>query len=180
MRPEDIARLEKLADVSITQVESPRDLVALKDTARFKTVLVRLPEAAGALSAVLAETNYSSVIVLDENHSLDESLIRPTMSGLMHITGAVDENELAAMIRSAVDRSVRRGSADEPWRNLLIGESLVMRELRALIRLVGPRQATVLVTGETGTGKEMVARAIHMASKRTATKMVAVNCAALP
>jgi len=103
------------------------------------------------------------------------------MSGLMHLTGPLDEFELAAALRSAVDRSNKRNvEVNEPWRELLIGESASMRELRALIRLVGPRQATVLITGETGTGKEMVARAIHMASKRAMTKMVPVNCAALP
>ena len=55
-----------------------------------------------------------------------------------------------------------------------------MRDLHALIRLIGPRQATALITGETGTGKEMVARAIHMASRRADSEMVAVNCAAIP
>jgi transcriptional regulator with GAF, ATPase, and Fis domain len=55
-----------------------------------------------------------------------------------------------------------------------------MRDLHAMVRLVSPRQSTVLITGETGTGKEMVARAIHSASKRNAARMVAVNCAAIP
>jgi transcriptional regulator with GAF, ATPase, and Fis domain len=62
----------------------------------------------------------------------------------------------------------------------LIGESQPMKSLHAMIRLVSPRQSTVLITGETGTGKEMVARAIHTASKRSASRMVAVNCAAIP
>jgi two-component system response regulator HydG len=55
-----------------------------------------------------------------------------------------------------------------------------MRDLHALIRLIGPRQATALITGETGTGKEMVARAIHMSSRRAESSMVAVNCATIP
>ena len=55
-----------------------------------------------------------------------------------------------------------------------------MQDLHALIRLIGPRQTTALITGETGTGKEMVARAIHIASRRAESEMVAVNCAAIP
>ena len=55
-----------------------------------------------------------------------------------------------------------------------------MRELRALVRLVAPRNSTVLITGETGTGKERVAKAIHSISQRANSSMVVVNCGALP
>ncbi|MBI4877666.1 MAG: sigma-54-dependent Fis family transcriptional regulator [Acidobacteria bacterium] len=70
--------------------------------------------------------------------------------------------------------------AEEAWRKFLVGESRAMQEVVETIRLVGPRRSTVLITGETGTGKELVARAIHAASPRAAQPMVAVNCAALP
>jgi len=66
------------------------------------------------------------------------------------------------------------------WQNLLVGESRAMRDVREVITLVGSRRSTVLITGETGTGKEIAARAIHMASTRANVPMVAVNCAALP
>jgi len=55
-----------------------------------------------------------------------------------------------------------------------------MRQVSHIIRMVGPRRATVLVTGETGTGKELVARALHLAGPRRKGPMVAVNCSALP
>jgi DNA-binding NtrC family response regulator len=59
------------------------------------------------------------------------------------------------------------------------GSSSAIRDVVEVIRLVGNRRCTVLITGETGTGKEVVARALHAASKRSG-KFVAVNCAALP
>lgn len=62
----------------------------------------------------------------------------------------------------------------------LIGESAVMIELAHIIRLVAPRKATVLIEGETGTGKEVVARAIHSLSPRSAKPFVVLNCAAIP
>ncbi len=70
--------------------------------------------------------------------------------------------------------------SNEPWRRFLVGESPAMQTILQVVRLVGPRKCTVLLTGETGTGKEMVARAIHMAGARAQAPLVAVNCSALP
>ncbi len=61
-----------------------------------------------------------------------------------------------------------------------IGESAPMLALKQLIAQVAPEKATVLITGETGTGKELVAKAIHAASKRKNGLFVAINCAAIP
>ncbi|MBF5045173.1 sigma-54-dependent Fis family transcriptional regulator [Aggregicoccus sp. 17bor-14] len=61
----------------------------------------------------------------------------------------------------------------------LVGESPAMEALRKLIAQVGPSTSPVLITGETGTGKERVARALHLASGRNG-RFVAVNCAAIP
>jgi DNA-binding NtrC family response regulator len=55
-----------------------------------------------------------------------------------------------------------------------------MRDVCHIIRMVGARRATVLITGETGAGKEMAARALHMAGPRSRSPFVAVNCSALP
>ncbi len=68
----------------------------------------------------------------------------------------------------------------EPWGCFLIGDSRPMQLIAQHIRLVAPRRSTVLITGETGTGKELVARSIHAASERNRSSLVAVNCSALP
>lgn len=72
------------------------------------------------------------------------------------------------------------GQAEEPWRKFLVGNSKAMRGVAQIIRLVGTRRCTVLVSGETGTGKELAARAIHMASSRSGGPLIAVNCSAIP
>lgn len=62
----------------------------------------------------------------------------------------------------------------------MIGESEPMEQLRGMIKKVGPTHARVFITGENGTGKELVARAIHEASDRAKSPFVEVNCAAIP
>lgn len=62
----------------------------------------------------------------------------------------------------------------------MVGDSPAMQQLYASIRQVAPEKATVLLAGETGTGKELVARAIHSGSPRNEGLFVAVNCAAIP
>lgn len=62
----------------------------------------------------------------------------------------------------------------------MVGESAIMLELARLIRLVAPRTATVMIEGETGTGKEVVAKAVHRLSARSSKPFAVLNCAAIP
>jgi formate hydrogenlyase transcriptional activator len=62
----------------------------------------------------------------------------------------------------------------------IIGESPAMQKIFSLLQLIAPADSTVLLLGETGTGKELIARAIHNGSPRHAKSMIKVNCAALP
>jgi DNA-binding NtrC family response regulator len=68
----------------------------------------------------------------------------------------------------------------EPMLPEMVGTSESMRELARLIRLVAPRSTTVLIEGETGTGKEVVARALHRLSDRGSKPFAVLNCAAIP
>jgi transcriptional regulator with GAF, ATPase, and Fis domain len=78
-------------------------------------------------------------------------------------------------------RDARLAELRERWKlEALLGESRPMADLMELIARVAPRDAGVLITGETGTGKELVAQALHANSARAAGALVTVNCGALP
>src|ERR1700751_2296589 len=62
----------------------------------------------------------------------------------------------------------------------IVGTSAALQRVLGLVRLVGPTGATVLIQGETGTGKELIAEAIHECSDRASGPFVKVNCAAIP
>lgn len=128
------------------------------------------------------------IIVRDSTAALDEA-IRLTKAGAFHVVRRdAPDHELTAVISAAAScrrngdygRSTNRNPPVEQWRRTLIGESPAMQELVEFIRLVGPRRCTVLISGETGTGKELLARALHMASPRAQMPFIALNCAALP
>jgi DNA-binding NtrC family response regulator len=113
--------------------------------------------------------------------------VRLIRSGAYHCVGYLDTAEtLRESLANAADekrrraRARQRATAPEVWRSLLVGDSPAMERVLETIRLIGPRRCTVLISGETGTGKEMVARALHAASPRAHQNMVAVNCSALP
>src|SRR5688572_17458365 len=93
---------------------------------------------------------------------------------LMRVRSATDRRQLARqvdLLQRQVDPPASVGS--------LIGSSQAMLRVKDLIARAGAAPGTVLITGETGTGKELVARAIHAASSRASKPFVALNCAAL-
>ena len=91
---------------------------------------------------------------------------------LVSINNALREGRLEA------ENSGLRRQLGDRWR--LIGESEAMRTLREQVERVAASEASVLITGENGTGKEVVARSIHIHSSRSSGPYVTVNCAAIP
>jgi transcriptional regulator with GAF, ATPase, and Fis domain len=75
-----------------------------------------------------------------------------------------------------LDNNELRGSGSPK----IVGNSAALQRVLGLVRLVGPTDATVLIQGETGTGKELIAEAIHECSDRSSGPFVKVNCAAIP
>lgn len=95
----------------------------------------------------------------------------------------VDKEHLARNLRTLSDEfdgSANDEGVSKSARGLLIGETTPMKRLYRLIRKCAPSDASILITGESGAGKELVARSIHELSDRAASPMISVNCSAIP
>jgi formate hydrogenlyase transcriptional activator len=84
--------------------------------------------------------------------------------------------EIDTAAKSILDNNQLPGSGSPR----IIGDSAALREVLRLVRVVAPTDATVLIQGETGTGKELIAEAIHKCSDRSSGPFVKVNCSAIP
>jgi DNA-binding NtrC family response regulator len=97
--------------------------------------------------------------------------------GLDASNSLLPESDLASEhLRRDARYCVSSDSIDE----ILIGEGAAMTELKRVVRRVAPAHATVLITGETGSGKECVAQAVHRLCRRRCNALVSMNCAAIP
>ncbi len=126
------------------------------------------------------------VIVITAHGTIDSAVAAMKHGASDYILRPFDIEALELAIRRALDGvAVARQNAFmreeiEKEYGAFVGNSQPMQSVYQLIRQVGPSKASVFITGETGTGKELVARAIHQASPRCDALFVPINCAAIP
>ena len=113
-------------------------------------------------------------------------IVRAVRNGAVDcVVSPIDNDELCRVVRNAIIQCVRRpinaavSHAGNTFGNI-IGGSSSMQEIFQLIESVSKSNSSVLITGETGTGKEMIAQAIHANSNRREQKIVSINCGAIP
>jgi len=146
----------------------------------------KMPDGDGlSLLAACRESDPNLPVVLLTAFATVELAVEAMRQGAFDVIAKPFQPEqVAAVVSRAVEHTALRRENTLLRRTAhaakveLIGDSPPMRELRAMIARVGPTAATVLISGETGTGKEMVARALHEASPRADRPFLAVNCAA--
>lgn len=129
----------------------------------------------------------SGVIVFTADGSIEDAVRAMKLGAIDFLTKPVDYDELLRLIAKATARhrdrleaEASRRSRDRKTRSKVVAESPAMREVLHLATTVAASPATVLVHGETGVGKEVVARFIHAHSPRASAPLQALNCAALP
>ncbi len=131
------------------------------------------------------------LIIVTRKPDIDSAVEALRLGAIDYLTTPIDMNRLLATIRSLQDDAT--GDVDAPRQVVrhsskrtncatqpIIGRSEAIEHVRSMIRRVAPSDARVLVLGENGTGKELVARWLHLKSARSAAPFIEVNCAAIP
>ncbi|PYO06876.1 MAG: Fis family transcriptional regulator [Gemmatimonadetes bacterium] len=134
----------------------------------------------------LRELDPSATVVMISGHATIRTAVEATQAGAYEILEKpLDTDRILVMLRNALshldlqEENVRlKQSIEAPFE--IVGKTPVMRALMEKIEKVAATPARVLITGENGTGKELVARALHRMSPRASKPFVEVNCAAIP
>jgi two-component system, NtrC family, nitrogen regulation response regulator NtrX len=148
---------------------------------------VKMPGMDGleALDRIRARTPGTQVIMIS-GHGTIETAVEATRRGAFDfLQKPLDTDRLLVTLRNALDRkgladSVEAFRSEVEARHRIVGSSRAIRDVLERVERVAPSDARVLITGENGTGKELVARALHRNSRRRGEAFVEVNCAAIP
>jgi DNA-binding NtrC family response regulator len=185
---------ERLSDhgYAVVQAGSGEDALRCLSDFAFDVLLtdLRLPGIDGrqVLEAALERYPDITAIVITGYGTVKDAVDAIKQGAADFITKPFQFDALLHVLRSAAEQrrlksenAYLRSQLEERYRiDGLVGRSRVMRDLFQLLEIVAGTSSTVLITGETGTGKELAARAIHHNSARRANRFVALNCSAIP
>lgn len=162
--------------------------VALAKEQDYDVILcdIKMPDMDGIETLELLKQATESPVVMISGHGTIETAVEAIKKGAYdYISKPPDLNRLLVTLRNAMDKS-RLVSETKALKKVvskqyeMVGRSPAMNEIREMIEKVAPTNARVLITGENGTGKELVARQIHELSNRSFAPFIEVNCAAIP
>jgi two-component system nitrogen regulation response regulator NtrX len=147
---------------------------------------IKMPQMDGLEVLDKIQEKYDTPVIMISGHGTIDTAVEALKKGAYdYIAKPLDLNRLLVTIRNALDRSSLITETKTLKRKVkktyhMVGESEKMNEVRDMIDKVAPTNARVLITGENGTGKELVARWLHEKSHRAKGPFIEVNCAAIP
>lgn len=134
----------------------------------------------------IKETYTELPVVMISGHGTIDTAVEATKIGAFDfLQKPLDKDKLLITVRNALDRKrlvteYKQLKEKFEGKDAILGESQKIKDVLIVIERVAPTEARVLITGENGSGKELVAKAIHRLSKRTDKPLIEVNCAAIP
>lgn len=155
-----------------------------QDPEAFGACVVYLPlpeDDAGAVVEEMLRVKRSLPIIAIRDSGTAAEAVQLLRLGAHHYFDRCPEaNTFSEFLAGVFCNQRNSKKTNDSWRQMLIGNSPAMNRVTEMVRLIAERRSTVLILGETGCGKEVVARAIHAASPRASKALVPVNCAAIP
>ena len=171
----------------VTAVESAEAALTQLAVARPQLVVsdVRLPGRDGLALFDEIRARYPAlpVILLTAHGTIPDAVDATSRGVFSYLTKPFDGKTLLDKVNEALALPAQAPlaqAADEDWRAAIVSRSNCMADLLAEAKMVAASDASVLMSGESGSGKELLAQAIHRASLRAAKPFVAVNCGAIP
>ncbi len=172
----------------VTAAEDGAEALALFEKSPYDVVLcdIKMPKMDGVeVLEKLLELGDVPVVMISGHGTIETAVDAMRRGAYDYIEKPLDLNRLLVSVRHALDRShlvretrVLRQKVHDSYR--MIGESAALNEIRRMMERVAPSPARVLITGENGTGKELVAHGIHDLSACSGGPFLEVNCAAIP
>jgi len=143
---------------------------------------MKLPDGDGLdlVDTIQAMSNPIPVAVITAHGNMDTAILAMKKGAFDFVSKPVDLLALRHLVSSALKLSDPTSTRERRTRHTLLGDSSVMRGIRSKIDKVARSQAPVYISGESGSGKELVARLIHQQSSRSDKSFVAINCGAIP
>jgi two-component system, NtrC family, response regulator AtoC len=189
-----LGRLLRHLDMSVTDAPDGTAAIQKLEGAQFDLVIsdLSMPIADGfaVLSAVKAKQPRTPVVILTGAGGVPDCVRAMREGAFDFVTKPFHPTALTETVRAALGQPAdaigkpngTSGNAPPMAATgaMLLGKSPVLQDLLSLVEQVGPTDATVLILGETGSGKEVIARLLHASSPRAGQRLVAVNCAAIP
>lgn len=170
-------------DIETTTAENIHKAKNLLQKNEFNICItdMRLPDGDGLdlLQSIQLTSPTLPVIVITAHGSTDTAVKAMKQGAFDFLSKPVDINGLRLLIKNALHASFLPDQ-DRRSRDILLGESAAIKEVRSKINKISRSQAPVYIKGESGSGKELVARLIHKHSSRNEKPFIAINCGAIP
>ncbi|HYD56373.1 MAG TPA: sigma 54-interacting transcriptional regulator [Burkholderiales bacterium] len=172
------------AGYAVTAVESGESALAALSVSRPQVVVTDLRmqgmDGLALFDAIHREAPSLPVVILTAHGTIPEAVTATRRGVFSFLTKPFEPKVLLDTVAEAMRLSSAPAGELEDWRAELITRSSAMEDLLAQARRVAASDASVCIFGQSGTGKELLARAIHRASPRVEAPFIAVNCGAIP